>query len=258
MRVLIVLAVVLFLTNNTTFAFQLNGSIERQELINKSKIIDKETGLSVPNAKITVPSSSFSTLSDSDGSFKLPKGIKAPYVVTVKKDGYSPFSLTIDETGAALTIEIEKNSMNKLVIESDTFHLGDGQFSDNSANADDFKLTPTGSIYEKSFTLGALNNAQRVYIAIGSIIGIDTLDAKNLGQTGVKYAYSSAPRIFFNNKEIGKIKLNGDNQKILVPKNIVKPNNNNNVTIVAGKNLFQHEYTDYDDFEFTHLFLEMQ
>lgn len=258
MRVLIVSVVMLFLFSNKVLALQLNGSVAKQELMKKSRVIDENTGLSVEDAQISIPSSSFSTFTGSNGEFNLPKGMELPYVLSVKKPGYVPFSLTVNETGAALTLEIEKNRMNKLTIESDTYHLGDGQFSDNSANANDFKLTPMGSSYQKVFSVQKLAPHQNLYLSVGSIIGIDTLEAKNLGQTGVKYAYSSAPKVYFNKTEIGELRLNGDNKKMIIPKSAIKQGQKNVLRIVAGVNLFQHDYTDYDDFEFTHLFLEVK
>lgn len=258
MRVLIILVVVFHLFGVNAYAMQLNGSVAKEETIKKSRVIDKETQMGVGNAQVAIPSAAYSTRTDKDGRFKLPDNIEKPYVVSVKKDGYTPFSLTLKENGSSpLTIGVSKNSLNKLAIESDTYHLGDGMFSDHSANAGEFKLSPAGHIYEKSFPVKKLSSNQSAYISIGSIIGIDTLAAKKRGQTGVKYAYSSAPRVFFNSQEISQINLNGDNRKIPIPRNLIRQGQNV-VKIVAGINLFQHDYTDYDDFEFTHLFLEVE
>ena len=58
--------------------------------------------------------------------------------------------------------------------------------------------------------------------------------------------------------KISEIKINGDNQKINIPKGLIKENQNNNVTIKTGRNLYKTTAIDYDDIEFTNLLLEIQ
>ena len=55
---------------------------------------------------------------------------------------------------------------------------------------------------------------------------------------------------------IVELNLNGDNQEIKIPRNLIKPNGNNQLTVKAGKNLFQNAYIDYDDIELMNLFIE--
>ena len=52
----------------------------------------------------------------------------------------------------------------------------------------------------------------------------------------------------------GKLNINGDNQEILIPRNLIK--RDNEVTVRTGKNLFQHAYIDYDDIELTNIRIE--
>ncbi|MEI8377046.1 MAG: hypothetical protein WCF95_00755 [bacterium] len=238
-------------------AFQLNGGVEKQEIFKMNTVSDKASGYAVENAQISIPSNDFVTQSDESGKFEMPKNISPPYILSVKKAGYQPFSLTVRSYGKVpLKIEISKNSSNKIIISEDSFHLGDNSFSSSSANAGDFKMKSVGIFYQKDFFIKKLNLGEDVNLVLGSIIGVDTREAKGLGQTNLINAYSSPVEIFFNSKKIADIKVNGDNQKIVIPKNLIKQNAENTVKIASGINMTQFLYTDYDDFEFTNLFLE--
>ena len=93
----------------------------------------------------------------------------------------------------------------------------------------------------------------RNYFVIGSIIGIDTLMARSMGQNKIVNSYASPPEIYFNGSKIAEIQLNGDNQKIKIPNNLIRANQPNEVTIKAGRNLMQTAYIDYDDIEIANL-----
>jgi hypothetical protein len=95
-----------------------------------------------------------------------------------------------------------------------------------------------------------------LYLVIGSIIGIDTLMARSIGQNKNPNSYSSPPEIFFNGNKISEIQINGDGQKIKIPPSLVKKNRINEVTIKTGRNLMQTAYIDYDDIEFMNLIIE--
>ncbi len=239
------------------FAFELNGSVQKQEVYKMNTVSDKASGYSVADAIVSVPNKGYVTHTDSSGKFSLPPNLSPPFVLAVKKQGYQPFSLTVNEYGETpFNLSISKSSANKLAVESDTFHLGDNSYSESSANAGDFRVKSSGVFYQKSVFIKNLAPDEKVVIAIGSLIGVDTKEAKRLHQTNVIDAYSSPVRIFLNGKEIGNLKINGDNQKISVPKTFIRQNANNIIKIVAGINQTQSDYTDYDDFEFTNLFLE--
>ena len=53
--------------------------------------------------------------------------------------------------------------------------------------------------------------------------------------------------------KIAEIKLNGDGQRVKLPRNLIRPDQINEITIRTGKNLAQHAYIDYDDIEFMNL-----
>lgn len=80
--------------------------------------------------------------------------------------------------------------------------------------------------------------------------------ARDMGQSKVTTTYASPPQIFFNGNMIAELNLNGDNQQIKIPRNLIRPNADNQITVKAGKNLFQMAYIDYDDIELMNLFIE--
>ena len=84
-------------------------------------------------------------------------------------------------------------------------------------------------------------------------MGIDTLLARSMGQNSIVNSYASPPEVYFNGVKIAEIQLNGDNQKIKLPNNLIRSNRQNEVTIKAGRNLMQRAYLDYDDIEIANL-----
>lgn len=253
----VVIIILLWLILTPANAFELNGGVEKMEIYKMNQVTDTKSGRGVDNAKIAIPSKNYVTYSNPLGKFEMPKNLTPPYVLSVKKQGYEPFSLTVKSYGKApLKITISKENTNKIAIDADTFHLGDNSFSMNSANAEDFKSRSAGVIYQKSFFVKNLTPNENVNLIIGSLIGVDTKEARRLGQTNVTDAYSSPVKIFFNSNEVANLKINGDNQKIFIPKTFIRQNAKNSIKILTGVNLTQDLYTDYDDFEFTNLFIE--
>lgn len=236
------------------------GGVQKsEEFKNYNQIIDSKSGKGIPNAKVTAPALKFVTITDEDGKFNLNAQVNAPTILSVQKDGYKPFSMTIDKTGRTpLIIGIEKTSPHDIVVDTNMIHLGDNNFSVNSANADDFSANAIGAFYSKDFKLPQIKSDQKAYLIIGSIIGIDTMAARRAGQSRVQTTFASPAEVFCNGNKICELHINGDNQEIEIPKGIIKNGQKNTVTIKAGKNLMQTAYIDYDDIEFTNITVELR
>ena len=216
-----------------------------------NKIVDSATNTPIGNAKITIPKYNYSTYTDSEGNFNL-GNINSPTILSVQKEGYRPFSLTVSSNSTAskpLVMGIEKSDVSDIIIESGMVHIGDDNYSVSSANAGNFRLKSSGPSFSKEFILDSGNS----YLVIGSILGIDTLMAKTMGQNRILNAYASPPEVYFNGAKIAEIQLNGDNQKIKLPSNLIRPKQKNQITIKAGRNLMQTAYIDYDDIEIANL-----
>ena len=138
------------------------------------------------------------------------------------------------------------------------FHLGDDNFSANSANSSEFKGKSIGPFYSKTFMIAANALTKKNYLVIGSIIGIDTLMARSVRQNAIVNSFSSPPEVFFNGAKIAEIQLNGDGQRIMIPNRLLKPAQMNEITIRTGRNMKQTAYIDYDDIEFMNLSIQSE
>lgn len=223
-----------------------------------SRIIDRHTGEGVGGARITLPKQRYSTQTDSNGFFELNTHIDGTTIMSVQKENYKPFSVTINDNAlsAPLVVGIEKSNSSGMVLDSNMYHLGDNNFSELSANAGEFKVDSIGPFYSKKFQLKNIKLNKPIFLVIGSIIGIDTNLARSIGQNRITNAFASAPEVYFNGNLISEIQINGDGQRIRIPNQLVRKNQANEVTIKTGRNLMQTAYVDYDDIEFMNLFFE--
>lgn len=240
------------------FSATFQGGVSEQGSGYSSRIIDKNTGEGVGGANITLPKQNYSTKTDKDGFFELDTSIDGTSILSVQKENYKPFSMTVNERtlAAPIVVGIEKSNASDLALDSNMYHLGDNSYSDLSANAGEFRMQAIGPFYTKRFTLKNLNIAKPVYLVIGSIIGIDTAMARSMGQNKIPNAFASPPEVYFNGNKISEIQVNGDGQKIKLPPNLIRKNQVNEITIKTGRNMMQTAYIDYDDIEFMNLIIE--
>jgi hypothetical protein len=234
-----------------------HGGVSEKGLRAQNRIIDKKTGEGVGGAKITLPKQNYHTKTNKDGYFELDTSIEGTSILSVQKDKYKPFSMTIDKKtfDKPLEVSIEKSNAHNIMIDAEMHHLGDNSFSGNSANAEEFQSDALGPFFTKKFNLKNINTHAPVYLVIGSVIGIDTLMARSIGQNRRPNAYASAPEVYFNGSKISEIQINGDGQKIKLPSSLIR-RGINEVTIKTGRNLMQTSYIDYDDIEFMNLSIE--
>ncbi|MFA6988835.1 MAG: carboxypeptidase-like regulatory domain-containing protein, partial [Candidatus Gastranaerophilaceae bacterium] len=186
----------------------LNGSVQEDSFVQgkSSKVIDSATGLPVGNAKVSIPAKGISAFTDSHGDFKLNADINGPAILSVQKNGYRPFSLTVTDNSFSkpFILSIDKQAANQLVIDMELRHLGDDNYSTNSANASDFKAESVGPSFSKKFFLKNIKNNQKASVVIGSVVGLDTLMAKQLHQNKLTFAYASPAEIFVNGEKVGE------------------------------------------------------
>lgn len=250
-------AVAVFGVNFSAFA-AINGNVEKNGIGEFNQVVDSQTQAPIERADIVLPSKGFKTKTDEQGRFNLGAKVDAPTIMSVQKDGYKPFSLTVDKETLSkpIVVGIEKTNPHDIIIDKDMYHIGDDNYSEKSANASEFRVKAIGPFYTKTFDIKAISPNEEVYLVIGSVIGIDTKMARDMGQSRVTTAFASAPQVFFNGNLIAELNLNGDNQQIKIPHNLIKQGSKNQLTIKSGKNLFQTAYIDYDDIELMNLFIE--
>ena len=251
------LSIMLFFSGTCVFG-AISGNVEKSEAGDYNQVIDSKTKAPISQADVALPSKGYHTRTDDEGRFNLGAKIDAPTIMSVQKDGYKPFSLTVDGNSMSkpIVIGIEKTNPHDIIIDKDLYHIGDDNYSTTSANAEEFRVKAIGPFYSKDFKIGNIPTTDDVYLVIGSVIGIDTKMARDMGQSKVKTTYAAPPQVFFNGNMIAELNLNGDNQQIKIPRNLISPNSTNQITIKSGKNLFQTAYIDYDDIELMNLFIE--
>ena len=244
-----ILFTILLLISSAVNSAVMEGGVMKTGMGNSKRIVDSDTNMPVAGAKVILPKLDYITVTDNNGAFKLNANVKSPTIMSVQKDGYRPFSLTIDEKIAAkpIVVGIEKSNVQDVVISSEMFHLGD-----------EFKGKSIGPFFTKTFMIAANALTKQNYLVIGSIIGIDTFMAKTMKQNSVIQAFSSPPEIFFNGTKIAEIQLNGDGQRIKIPNHLLKIGQMNEITVHTGRNLRQTAYIDYDDIEFMNLYIKSE
>ena len=235
-----------------------NGT--KNETKKQHKVVDANSQKGIPFATVKIPTKNYETKTDNNGFFELNADISGSTIMSVEKQGYRPFSITVDKENISkpIIIGIEKTQLSDLSLESDVIHLGDNNYSEKSANSGEFKLRSSGPFYSKTFKILQVGADENAYFVIGSVIGVDTLLARNMGQSHVVTSYASPAQIYFNGQKIGEIKYNSDGQQVLLPKQLIKQNGDNEITIKTGKNLFQKAYIDYDDIEVANLHIEFK
>lgn len=236
----------------TTFT----GGVSKVGQQESNQVIDATTGQGVEFAKITIPQKNFRTYTDANGNFEIEHvQITQPTILNVEKEGYRPFSLTINngESLNPMKIEIARSEAADIALDTQILHLGDDSFSRNSANAADFRLKSIGPYYSKDFIMTENAKKSSNYLVIGSIVGLDTKLAKSMGQNRIRTAYSSPAEVYFNGKMIGQLHVNGDGQRIKIPNSLINSNGKNQITIKTGQNLMPSDHIDYDDIEIMNL-----
>ena len=238
-------------------ASTIQGGVSERGFNSRNRITDKKTGEGVSGAQVTLPKERFTTKTDKNGYFELNTQIEGTSILSVQKDNYKPYTMTVTKKNLEhpLQVTIEKSDAHTLSVDTAMHHLGDNSFSENSANAGEFQSDAIGPFFTKRFNLKNINTHTPVYLVIGSIIGIDTLVARSMGQNRHPNAYASPTEIYFNGNKIADVQINGDGQKVKLPSNLVK-RGLNEVTIKTGRNLMQSSYVDYDDIEFMNLSIE--
>ncbi|MCM1338262.1 MAG: carboxypeptidase-like regulatory domain-containing protein [Muribaculaceae bacterium] len=254
--VLILLSLILL--NSHAFAEIFTGGVTKVGQEASNRVIDAQTNQGVEFAKVSIPQKKYNTYTDANGNFTLPTiKIDVPTILNVEKEGYRPFSVTINSgenlSDEPMKITIAKSTPTDISLDTEILHLGDNNFSRQSANASDFKLKSIGPYYSKDFIM--TDNAKRStnYLVIGSIVGLDTKLAKSMGQNRIRTAYSSPAEIYFNGRIIGQLQVNGDGQRIKIPNGLIHANERNQITIKTGQNLMPSDHIDYDDIEIMNL-----
>ena len=150
-------------------AAMMSGGVTKNGINSSNQVLDAADNAPIENAKITIPKNNYKTYTDSEGRFDLDTQINGDTIMSVEKDGYRPFSVTIDENLAKhpIILGIQKSNATDIVIDSNMVHLGDDNYSTASANAGEFKIPACGPFYTKTFYMTASTKTANKYLIIG-------------------------------------------------------------------------------------------
>lgn len=260
MKRILCIVFICFISTLTTNAAIMQGGVSENTNAahNYNRITDKNTHAPISGAKIRIPQRNYTTFTDNNGRFSTPSRLTPNTILSVEKENYKPFSITITDKNSSqpLNLSIEKSNKFDIIVDTNIYHLGDDNYSMASANAGQFRTTSSGHTFRKTVFMPAASRNKPNYLVIGSIIGVDTALARGMGQNNITTSFASPPRVYFNGQKIAEIQINGDNQKIKIPNYLIRPNQQNELKIIAGINLKQTAYVDFDDFEFMNLNIE--
>ncbi|MCR4881921.1 MAG: carboxypeptidase-like regulatory domain-containing protein [bacterium] len=251
---------IFLLISTPSFSKALIGEITKQDYkVQRPQVVDGETGMPLKDAVVSVPTEGKVDFTDENGFFKITPNSGKPVILSVQKEGYRPFSLTLQDgtLRGGVIFELKKSSPFELILSDNLLHLGDNSYSPNSSGACLINSPCVGPSFTKDFRVDNVTNKTKAYVEIGSVIGIDTIQAMKLGQNKLTNAYSTPVEFFVNKTKIGELKINGDNQKIPIPLKLLKANSSNTLTIKTGENKDAF-VTDYDDIEIMNLVVDIR
>jgi len=256
---LIIACLGFFLTCNAQQTLQGRLEKEAEPVQDKlqGQVLDAGTGRPIVGATVTLPDQGFSMKTDANGEYQIPRELgKNALIMSVEKAGYIPFSISISENIPPKFYIRLSQQTQILVLDTQLRHLGDGSFSPASSAAFEFRKPPDGPALRIPFSLGGMIPSASPYLQIGSIVGLDTAMAHLLSHSNIKVA-ATPLLIKLNGSVIAQVQINGDNQKINVPRELLSPNETNTLEIESGYQYPEPGRIDYDDMELMHIVLHL-
>ncbi len=237
---------------------------------NSGSVVDQKTGKPLVGVIIEVPEEHIRVTTDQDGRFTLPRPVPANRILTARAaNDFTPFSLTTrKDQRAPFELQLERLATQTLVLDDRVRHLGDNDYSPNSANAGDFRIPSEGFVFKRRFRLPNIPTRDPA-LRIGSLIGVDTPDSYRAGQSNLRGGrLLNGLQVLLNGKLVRRITLNGDNILIPLPRWLLKQGINE-VTLATtssqqsrsllsellGGFIQEEDSVDYDDMEFAQVVL---
>jgi hypothetical protein len=234
----------------------LNAGVQLDVTAPVGSVISAHSGRPIGEAVVSIPELGIQFKSDPLGHFELPPLPNKPVIVHVEAPGYVAETRTLRGNPNSPYRFRLVESRQTLVIDDTLRHLGDNNYSANSAAAGQFRVSGAGPVLTLPFYLPP-TAGQLAILQIGSVIGLDTAKAQSLGQS--QLAYSSSPGIVkLNGVQVAVLSINGDRLRVRVPQGVLRPGAMNQVEIQAGYHTPGGTRIDFDDFELMSVFLEAQ
>ena len=87
---LLFLILLCFSPAGVSFASVMEGGVSKTGAGAQNRIIDNQTSMPVPNARVSLPKQNYSTKTDANGVFDLNADINGQTILSVEKEGYRP------------------------------------------------------------------------------------------------------------------------------------------------------------------------
>lgn len=197
------------------------------------QVVDRRTGQPLSNVEVTIPEAGVSVKTDNQGRFQLPQSLPENQILMARLENYLPFS---QSTSASQSLQLELDRWDPtttLVLEQDLTRLGDNFYSPDSAGASQFRFPSQGIELVRAFSLTQLPTTPPI-LRIGSLIGLDTLEAARAGQSKVGGASMSPLVVKLNGTQIQTITLAGDDIRIPLSLNLLRVGSNT-IALQTGK-----------------------
>ena len=112
-KIPVIILINLLLLQSSAFAKALIGEISKQDYkTNRPQVIDSMTKAPINDAVVTIPTESQVDFTDENGFFKITPSSNKPVILSIQKEGYRPYSLTLQDgtLKGGLVFELKKST----------------------------------------------------------------------------------------------------------------------------------------------------
>jgi hypothetical protein len=232
------------------------------------QVEDADTHAPLPQATLQAPDLHWQTRVGPQAQGTLPAQVRhQPLLLGVVAPGHQPLTLHLP-ANTRWPIRVGLKALQQSVVIGNSYiRVGDGAYSDLSAGAGQLNgnqwadSSPTTvQTLNAPLPAGALAAAKagrRVWLSLGAVVGLDTADSQDAGQSDAPVS-ASPLQVVCNGQVVDEITVNGDNIAIALPRGVVARSATLHVALKAGYHLKQGQIVDYDDAGVFHVVLHWQ
>jgi len=175
-------------------------------------------------------------------------------LVAVSAEGYQPQTLWLTTQAAQAHTLALTPEQRSITWSDDTFRLGDGAYSWQSAGANRLVEQASQAVPRRQITLtlpkAVVQQAQKqptLWLELGEVFGLDTADAYRAGQTQAPVA-ASPLRVSLGQQLMGEVLLNQRQKRLAIPSAwVLQAGERVTLTLEAGYQSKASGEVDYDD-----------
>jgi hypothetical protein len=269
LQVVVLLLLCFWATVPIAAAITLQGNVSQTALSPLTvQVEDADTHTPLPQATLQAPELHWQSRVNSQGQGTLPSPVRSqPLLLGVVAPGHQPLTLHLSATTRWPIRVGLKALQHSVVVGSNYYRVGDGAYSDLSAGAGQLNGNQWAAsepaivqFLKVPLPVGALSAAKagrRVWLRLGTVVGLDTADSQEAGQSQAPVS-ASPLQVMCNGQVVDEITLNGDGIAIALPPALLVGSSTIQVAFKAGYHLKQGHIVDYDDAGVFHVVLHWQ